>query len=53
MKSNKNDTIELTKQKEIQRFWNQTCLPKGKWGGGGKLWDWDWYRHTTIYWIDK
>ena len=35
MESNRNDTIELTKQKHSQRFLKpNSCLPKGKCGWG-------------------
>ena len=34
MESNRNDKIELTKQKQTQIFQIQTCLPKGKIAGG-------------------
>ena len=34
MEYHSNDTEELTKQKQTQRFQNQTCLPKGKFGRG-------------------
>ena len=35
MESNRNDAIELTKQKQTQGFQNRKCLPRGKHDGGG------------------
>ena len=37
MESNRNDTIELTKQKQTPILKPNLCLPKGKGGEGDKL----------------
>ena len=39
---NKNDTVELTKQKQTQDFETKLMFTKGKG-------DWDCYIHTAIY----
>ena len=44
MESNKNDMIELIKQKQTQRFRNQTYgyqRENMKGGGRDKIWDWE------------
>ena len=61
MESNKNDSIELTKQKQTQRFQNKTYVyQRGNVAGRDKLGNWDCvyihiytYSHTTICEIDE
>ena len=55
MESNKNDTIELKKQKQTQRFQNQTYAQQRRNMGErrDKLWGWDLYLHPAIYSIDR
>ena len=50
MESKRNDIIDLTKEKQTQRFQNQFMLTKRETLGRGKvkLGCWDWYIHTTI-----
>ena len=50
VKFNRNDKLELIKQKQTQRSWNQIYVyQRGNVCGGDKLVGWDWYIHTTIY----
>ena len=46
----KNDSKELTKQKQTQRFWIQIHgYQRGNVGQRDKLGGWEWHKHTTIH----